>query len=338
MDTGLQSGSGIARGKTRMAMVAAIVAAVIAGILALTSYNLSSDLASKSAVIDQQDQKIEQYMTAISAQKQEISEKSEQLEELDSQIEALSQKVASKDQALAEKAQEADSLADRMESMNGQLEDLQKQSTLLQTEIEALQAKIQTNEQRIAELMQINLEAPKHVTISHFGLAVDENQEGTVFPIQVEIIDSGSGVVSVDVSKVEYEPSFQSTVRIAAAAASGYTGTPISDKNIIVRMIGDYSDGGAVRVDGTSAGALIAGMIAAGLSDKEINSAVLVTGTIGGDGSIGKIGSLEEKTAAADSFGVETMLVPKSQEFDSAEITIIGVSDIDEMMKHLVLS
>jgi PDZ domain-containing secreted protein len=93
--------------------------------------------------------------------------------------------------------------------------------------------------------------------------------------------------------------------------------------------------GEPVKVDGTSAGAVIAAMMAAGLAEKEIKSTVLVTGSISEDGTVGRIGSLEEKIAAADTFGADTLLVPESQEFESDLMPVIGVSNIDELMEHL---
>jgi ATP-dependent Lon protease len=100
-------------------------------------------------------------------------------------------------------------------------------------------------------------------------------------------------------------------------------------------VAGDHPrEGSLVKVDGSSAGALIAGMIAAGLSDRDIDPSVLVTGTISQDGKIGRIGSLEEKTDAAATFGAKTVLVPKSQEFESEQVLVIGVSDIGELMNY----
>jgi PDZ domain-containing secreted protein len=62
---------------------------------------------------------------------------------------------------------------------------------------------------------------------------------------------------------------------------------------------------------------------------------VLLTGTIQQDGSVGKIGGLESKTDAAAEFGADTMLVPEEQEFWHPSIDVVGVSDIDEVMRHL---
>jgi predicted S18 family serine protease len=178
---------------------------------------------------------------------------------------------------------------------------------------------------------------PDRLIISHYGVGVDQNSQGTVFPIKVEIISAGSGILSVDIDNVQYEPGFQTAVRAAAAAAAEYSGKSISDKDIIVRFAYEDSKFGGepVKVDGTSAGAVIAAMIAAGLAETEIDSTVLVTGSISEDGTIGRIGSLEEKIIAADTFGAETMLVPKSQEFESESLSVIGVSNIDELMEHL---
>ena len=153
----------------------------------------------------------------------------------------------------------------------------------------------------------------------------------------MEIINSGTGILSVDINNVQYEPGFQSAVRAAAAAASQYSGESISDKDIVVRFA--YEDsrfgGEPVNVDGSSAGAIIAAMIAAGLSDKQINSAILVTGSISEDGTVGRIGSLEEKIVAANTFGAEAILVPESQEVESDTLTVIGVSGIDEIIAQL---
>jgi uncharacterized protein len=301
---------------------------IAASAIALMSYIfLSSELAVKARIIEQQSLEIQQHEQAIAGQQQELAEKTTRLAELDSEINVLSSDLNAK-------TQEAASLGGQLESTNGKLKSLQDQAALLESQISVLEGELRTNEQQIEELKQQN-EPSKHLTLTHYGLGIDQDQKGVVFPLEVEIVNSGTGKLSMDISSVEYEPSFQEAIRDAAAAASSYTGVPITDKDIIVRLAGDFpQDGGLVKVDGSSAGALIAGMIAAGLSDKEINSSVLVTGTINQDGTIGRIGSLEEKTDAAESFGAETVLVPKSQEFESEQVHVIGVSDMTDLMKY----
>jgi uncharacterized protein len=305
-----------------------ISVAIAASAIALMSYIfLSSELAVKARIIEQQSLEIQQHEQAIAGQQQELAEKTTRLAELDSEISVLSSDLNAK-------TQEAASLGGQLESTNGKLKSLQDHAALLESQISVLEGELRTNEQQIEELKQQN-EPSKHLTITHYGLGIDQDEKGVVFPLEVEIVNGGTGKLSMDISSVEYEPSFQEAIRDAGAAASSYTGVPIADKDIIVRLAGDFpQDGGLVKVDGSSAGALIAGMIAAGLSDKEINSSVLVTGTINQDGTIGRIGSLEEKTDAAESFGAETVLVPKSQEFESEQVHVIGVSDITDLMKY----
>ncbi len=301
---------------------------ITASAIALLSYVFhSSELAGKVRIIEQQGLEIQQYEQAVAGQQRELAEKTTRLAELDSEIGALAFDLSAK-------SQEAASLGGQLESASGKLKALQEQAAVLESQVTVLEDELRANEQQMEELKR-QTEPSKHLTIAHYGLGIDQDEKGVVFPLEVEIVGGGTGILSMDISSVEYEPSFQNAIRDAAAAASAYTGIPISDKDIIVRLAGKLpQDGSLVRVDGSSAGALIAGMIAAGLSDKEINLSVLVTGTISQDGIIGRIGSLEKKTDAAETFGVETVLVPKSQEFESEQVHVIGVSDMTEMMKY----
>ena len=335
----------------RLLLSTVLVVSIIASALTIAYQagqigSLSSELADKSKTVELQAEDIQQYMTAVAAHQLEIESKSAQLDQLNSHIGSLSGEIASKDEALEAKSEEARLLAASLVSQEEQLDQLLAQAKALQTEIGLLQAKIRSNEHRISDLTaQMALTQQKldsaRVVVSHYGLGIDGSERGIVFPIEVEIINSGAGTTSVDVSNVQYEASFQGAVRTAAAAASEYTGVPIADKDIIVRFVNGDQDGGSgsaglIKIDGPSAGAIIAGMIAAGLSDREVNPSVLVTGTIKADGTIGKIGGLESKVEAAAGFGAGIILVPRSQEFHSDQIIVIGVSDMEELMKYLV--
>lgn len=295
-----------------------LAASLIVGALAVQVAGMSSELASKSKTI-------EQYLAAIDLQRQEVETKTAQLEELNIEI--------------AAKSQEVDSLGAELSAQGAELEGLQAQAQRLQEEIALLQSKIKSDEQYAASLskqLELTQENAKRVKISHYSLAVINSERGIVFPIEVEIINSGTGAISVDVSNAQYEDAFQSAVRTAAAVASEYTGEPISDKDIIVRIIDDQPE--LATIDGSSAGALITGMIVAGLTDRQVNDNVLVTGTINPNGTVGRVSSIGEKTEAALDFGASILLVPESQEFSSDRIVVIGVLDIDEVMKYLIAS
>lgn len=302
-------------------MLSVVLAALlVVGVLAVQIASMSSELAIKDGTIELQNKEIEQHLASIALQRQEIESKSAQLEDLNIEI--------------AAKSQEADSLG-------AELAGLQAQAQSLQEEIALLQSKIESDEQYAASLskqLELTQEGAKRVKVSHYSLAVINSERGIVFPIEVEIINSGTGAISVDISNVQYEDAFQGAVRTAAAVASEYTGEPISDKDIIVRIIEDQPDSELATIDGSSAGALIAGMMVAGLTDREISDNVLVTGTINPNGTVGRVGSIGEKTEAAMDFGANVLLVPESQEFESAQIVVVGVLDIEEVVKYLVVS
>jgi uncharacterized protein len=311
--------------KTTLSVV--LAASIIFGALGVEVVSMSSELANKDRTIELQSQEIEQHLAAIAIQKQEVDSRNAQLEELYVEISAKSEEVDSLGAELSVRGEELAALQDNVQRLQG--------------EIALLQSKIQSDEQYVASLskqLQFTEQNAKRVKISHYSLAVINNERGIVFPIEVEIINSGTGAISVDVSNVQYEDAFQSAVRTAAAVASDYTGVPVSDKDIIVRIIGIQPDGELATIDGSSAGALITGIIVAGLTDSQVNDKVLLTGTINPNGTVGRVGSIEEKTEAALDFGAVMLLVPASQEFDSDKIVVVGVLDIDEVVKYLVVS
>lgn len=308
----------------RTVLTIVLVALIVSGVLGAQVASMSSELANRSNTIELQSQEIEQHLATIASQKAEVEAKTAQLEQ-------LNQEISSKEQEIASRSQEG-------EALELELEELQLQASNLQIDIGLLQSKIRSDEQYIADLTQQlaeTQEEAKIIRVSHYGLAVEDNA-GIVFPLEVDIINAGSGSVSVDVSNAQYEAAFQDAVRTAAVVASEYTGVPLSDRSIVVRSIGDY-EGKPVKIDGSSAGALIAGMIAAGLTDRQVNTKVMITGTIEPDGTVGTIGNIEEKTEAALDFGANVLLVPAEQEFDTNRIVVVGVSDIDDVMRYLIL-
>jgi predicted ATP-dependent protease len=323
--------NGTAAKKTGVAVTVGLVVSAAVAAIAIVGYiDQTSKLTEKSEIIIQQENEILSQQAIVGEQRAEIQAKTDEMARIQGEIGSLSAEL---DESELELQQESG----RAMLLESEISQLQNEAALLQAEISALQSKIQLDEQRISELETRQIPVTDRVIISHYGVGVDQDNQGTVFPIRVEIVSPGTGVLSVDINNVQYEPGFQTAVRAAAAAAAGYSGESISDKDIIVRFA--YEDsmfgGQPVKVDGTSAGAVIAAMMSAGLAEKQIKSTVMVTGSISEDGTVGRIGSLEEKLAAADIFGAETMLVPKSQEFESDAMQVIGVSNIDELMQQL---
>lgn len=310
-------------------LIALIGSASIAGMAIVGYLDQSSRLAETTDLVMRQENEIAAQTATLDGQNAELEARAAELAQAQIRTDSLIQELDAKEGALQQESIEAEILEAEIKSLN-------EKTALLEAEVSALQSKIQLDEQRLEELAGIN-SGSHRISVSHYGLGVDSSNQGTVFPIKVEITDSGTGILSVDINNVQYEPGFQSAVRAAASAASQYSGESISDKDIVVRFA--YEDsrfgGEPVNVDGSSAGAIIAAMIAAGLSDKQINSAILVTGSISDDGTVGRVGSLEEKIVAANTFGAKAILVPESQEIESDTLVVIGVSDIDEIMAQL---
>ena len=343
------------RNKLFMTVAVAAISFALAASVALNAYqtgqigSLSSELASKSATIEMQDEQIRRHASEIEAQRQELENKSEELQSLYARMDALSSEVSVKEGQIGV-------LDSALSVKEYELAELRSEAEGLQGEISALEGQIEQGELQIADLSRqlqedrdgllLSSSSAKRTKVSHFGLGVSGSGEGVVFPVEVEVIGAGHGVISVDVSNVQYEASFQEAVRTAARVASDHSGVPLADKDIIVRFAhsdaggegeeDDVNNGAIVQVDGPSAGAAITGMIIAGLTGKEMDPSVLVTGTIKEDGTVGRVSAIEAKADAAEEHGAIVLLVPKAQEFDGSGIAVVGVSDIEEALKYLI--
>jgi len=99
---------------------------------------------------------------------------------------------------------------------------------------------------------------------------------------------------------------------------------------------------GATPKDGPSAGIGICTSIVSILTGKPVHASVAMTGEVTLRGRVLPIGGLKEKLLAALRGGIKTVLIPKENEKDLAEIPdnvkkeleIIPVSTVDEVLKH----
>jgi ATP-dependent Lon protease len=103
---------------------------------------------------------------------------------------------------------------------------------------------------------------------------------------------------------------------------------------------------GAVPKDGPSAGITMATVIASVLSDKPVRRDVAMTGELSLTGRVMVIGGLKEKLIAASRKGCKKVLIPKDNLKDLEDVPkevigsleVIGVSDVNEVFKHALVS
>ncbi|MGH6802304.1 MAG: S16 family serine protease, partial [Methyloceanibacter sp.] len=102
---------------------------------------------------------------------------------------------------------------------------------------------------------------------------------------------------------------------------------------------------GATPKDGPSAGVAMATTIVSVLTGVPVSRSVAMTGEISLRGRVLPIGGLKEKLLAALRGGMKTVLIPKDNEKDLAEIpdnvkrnlNIISVGTMDEVLKHALI-
>jgi ATP-dependent Lon protease len=103
---------------------------------------------------------------------------------------------------------------------------------------------------------------------------------------------------------------------------------------------------GATPKDGPSAGAAMTTAIISALTDIEVRRDIAMTGEINLRGYVTAIGGLKEKLLAALRSGIKTVLIPKENEKDLADVPdkvkkqleIIPVNTIEEVLVQALLS
>ena len=102
---------------------------------------------------------------------------------------------------------------------------------------------------------------------------------------------------------------------------------------------------GSVPKDGPSAGITMATAIYSAITEIPVRADVAMTGEITLRGRVLPIGGLKEKTLAAKNAGIKTVLVPKKNEKDIAEISaeileglkIVYVESMEEVLEHALV-
>lgn len=177
--------------------------------------------------------------------------------------------------------------------------------------------------------------------------AVTEDQRGIVADLGLYTIP-GSGDVAFVTSSSLVGKDTQTTGNIAVRIAENRSGVSARNNNFIFDIKANASE-----VDGPSAGAAMALLSYAILSERRLNQKVAITGSINSDGSVGSVGGVGPKAIAASRVGIELFMIPRgtanqpirgddgrtnfvnllSYGPDELGMKIIEVSNIDEVIE-----
>jgi uncharacterized protein len=227
------------------------------------------------------------------------------------------------------------SIANLQKEIQAKLEVIENKTKIigkLQTELEINDLLIESLGNKLG-IAQSEIEALTPITKRYYAVAVRSNSGGLVIPFDVKLTN-GTGLVSVNIRNVDFLSGTQDSIRVAVAVAEVQTRTDLSNKDVTVSFVNEQPE--IVSLDGPSAGAVITATIIAAIENKTIDSKILATGAINIDGSLGPVGGVNEKAAAAASFGAKTFIVPYGEKISSGAMEIIEAKNIAEVI-NLVL-
>lgn len=234
---------------------------------------------------------------------------------------------------IADQSQKIGELESTIEQRNSLISDQQSQISELDAEVGELSAQVLDLGERLGIAQEEIGELSPKIT-NYFVVGVRSDGKGVVVPVQVKVV-KGNGAISVNINRVEFRSGTQDSIRTGAVVASLETGVPISDKDITVSFVNTGED--IVTVDGGSAGAAITVAIMATLLDRDINTGVMMTGTISIQRNVGPVGSVSAKAEAARDSGAHTFLVPKGQGVGVSGIAVTEVENINDAADRIIL-
>ena len=215
----------------------------------------------------------------------------------------------------------------------------------------AVRILVETPSRKKVAVTRRNLEKFSGVPRFRFGIAEEEDQVGVVTGLawtevggellQIEAVmlpGKGKMTTTGKLGDVMQE-SIQAAASFVRSRSIEYGVVPplFEKKDIHVHV-----PEGATPKDGPSAGIAMVTSIVSVLTQIPVRKDVAMTGEVTLRGRVLPIGGLKEKLLAALRGGLKTVLIPKDNEKDLAEIpdnvkkglTIIPVSSVDEVLKH----
>jgi uncharacterized protein len=146
--------------------------------------------------------------------------------------------------------------------------------------------------------------------------AVNEEGNGITTVLIVQIMP-GEGRILANIDKMLFWTDTQNSIRTSSRIASNITGINLSKYDIIYTI-----ETNSTSVEGPSAGAAVTIATIAALHNRKIDIAVMITGSINHDGTIGAVSQILAKARAAKDMGARLLLVPAGQSHEIIYETI----------------
>jgi Lon-like ATP-dependent protease len=165
------------------------------------------------------------------------------------------------------------------------------------------------------------------------GLAVMGGDSGIMKPIMAEVTPKqGEGGEIFATGKLQEIA--QESVQNVSALVKKYTGQDISEKDVHIQFLQSYEG-----VEGDSASISIATAVISALENIPVDQSVAMTGSLSVRGDVLPVGGVTHKIEAAAKAGIDTIIIPASNEQDVMaedeyleQIEIIPVSHISEVL------
>ena len=150
--------------------------------------------------------------------------------------------------------------------------------------------------------------------------AVRADDVGILCDLTVQVIPNGEGRILVDTYPLhgfDFQYSHWIAVEVAAAQVNvtlDDDGIGLKGADVLFKVSPPGGEAVVVQaIDGPSAGAAATVATIAALENRKVRDDVVLTGTIGKDGSIGLVGGIFKKAEAAHKAGASLFLVPPGQ-------------------------
>jgi ATP-dependent Lon protease len=162
------------------------------------------------------------------------------------------------------------------------------------------------------------------------GLAVMGDDSGIVKPIMAEVTQGHGEVIATG----KLQEIAQESVQNVSAIIKKFTNKDINEMDVHIQFLQSYEG-----VEGDSASISIATAVISALEEIPVDQNVAMTGSLSVRGDVLPVGGVTHKIEAAAKAGIETVIIPQSNEQDvmiedeyKEEVEVIPVSHISQVL------